>query len=85
MSSFTIGTCLFSNYQPVAGDVDFVHQIDKRQNVFVIGNSLVGTALDVIFRPPHYSDSNFNLERGSLYPRGRAALYQLDSLRHWPF
>lgn len=37
-----------SNYQPVAGDVvDFVHQIDKGKNVFVIGgNSLVGPLLD---------------------------------------
>ena len=34
--------------QPVAGDVvDFVHQIDKGKNVFVIGgNSLVGPLLD---------------------------------------
>ena len=37
-----------SNYQPVAGDVvDFVQQIDKGKNVFVIGgNSLVGPLLD---------------------------------------
>ena len=66
-----------SNYQPVAGDVvDFVHQIDKGKNVFVIGgNSIVALGCGS-FRPPHYSDSASYPGKGgsTLYPRGRAAL-----------
>ena len=91
MSLRMIGTSPVSNYQPVAGDVvDFVRQIDKGKNVFVIGgNSLVGPLLDAdLFDHPHYSDS-------APYPRKGVPLftqeegqrfYQLDSLRQFgPF
>ena len=80
-----------SNYQPVAGDVvDFVHQIDKGKNVFVIGgNSLVGPLLDAdLFDHLIIQIAPLILGKGvPLFTQEEGQrFYQLDSLRQFgPF
>ncbi len=80
-----------SNYQPVAGDVvDFVQQIDKGKNVFVIGgNSLVGPLLDAdLFDHLIIQIAPLILGKGvPLFTQEEGQrFYQLDSLRQFgPF
>ena len=80
-----------SNYQPVAGDVvDFVRQINKGKNIFVIGgNSLVGPLLDAdLFDHLIIQIAPLILGKGvPLFTQEEGQrFYQLDSLRQFgPF